>query len=61
MMTRTRLIGSWLAAIVVLFACTIVAGGVVSIGAGQLWLAACLMPPAVMFLVWPASRGLPEA
>jgi hypothetical protein len=53
--SRARLVGSWLAAIVVLFAFSVVGGAAMTIGAGELWLVACLMPPAVMLLVWPAA------
>lgn len=54
--SRTRLVGAWFAAIVVLFACSVVLGGAeMTINAGQLWLVASLVPPAVMLLVWPGA------
>jgi hypothetical protein len=54
--SRVRLVGAWLAASVVIFACTMVWGVAFTINSGQLWLAVCLVPPVVMFLVW---RGPP--
>ena len=55
--SRARLAGAWLAA-VVMFACSIVAGAVMTTSAGELWLLACLVPPSVMLLVWPAAPAV---
>ena len=55
--SRTRLAGAWFAAIIVIFACSVVVGGAaMTISAAELWLVACFAPPAVMLLVW---RGAP--
>jgi hypothetical protein len=53
--SRTQLAGGWLAAVVVLFAGSVVAWGAqLTVSAGALWVLACLAPPAVMLLVWRA-------
>jgi hypothetical protein len=52
--SRTQLVFSWFAAIVVLFAVSVVWGADISVGASELWLLACLAPPAVMLLIWRA-------
>jgi hypothetical protein len=52
--SRAQLVFSWFAAIVVLFALSVVWGANISVGASELWLLACLAPPAVMLLVWRA-------
>lgn len=50
--SRVRVIGVWFAAVVVMFALSVVGGAPMTTSAGVLWLAACLAPPAVMLLVW---------
>ena len=50
--SRARWAGRWCAAVTVLGACGVVGGADISTGNGELWLIACLMPPAVMLLVW---------
>ena len=52
---RTRLAGLWIAAVIVLAACSVVFGLSVNASSAGLWLAACLIPPAVMLLVWPSA------
>jgi hypothetical protein len=52
--SRPKLAASWFAAIVVLFAVSVVLGANVSIGASELWLLACFAPPTVMLFVWRA-------
>ena len=56
--SRTRLAGAWCAGIVVLGVIGIIGGANITAGNGELWLVACLVPPAVMLLVW---RGAPPA
>ena len=53
-----RLVGMWCAGIVAVGAWSVFMGADLTIGNGELLLAACLMPPAVMLLVW---RGAPPA
>jgi hypothetical protein len=52
--SRVQLVAAWFAAIVVLFALSVVLGATISVGASELWVLACLGPPAVMLLVWRA-------
>ena len=54
--SRTRLIGAWLAAVMVIGAFGVVAGAAISISNIELLLVAGLLPPTVMLLVW---RGAP--
>jgi hypothetical protein len=53
-----RLAGLWCAGIVAVGALCIFMGAALTTGNGELLMAACLMPPAVMLLVW---RGAPPA
>jgi hypothetical protein len=52
--SRAKLVASWFAAIVVLFALSVVMGANISVGATELWLLACFAPPTVMLFVWRA-------
>ena len=54
--SRLRLAGTWIAATIVMGACSVLWGIALTINNGELWLVACLMPPVVMLLVW---RGAP--
>ena len=54
--SRTRLIGAWWAAVIVIGACGVVAGANITVGNAELLLMCGLVPPAVMLLVW---RGAP--
>ena len=48
--------GLWCAVVVMVAAVCVAGGAPTTSGAVELWLAACLVPPAVMLLVW---RGAP--
>jgi hypothetical protein len=52
--SRLQVVAAWLAAIVVLFALSVVWGANLSVDRSELWLLACIAPPAVMWLVWRA-------
>jgi hypothetical protein len=54
--TRPIAVGSWIALLVILAAATEVAGMPITAAASSLWVAACVVPPAIMLLVW---RGAP--
>jgi hypothetical protein len=56
--SRARLVGAWLAAVVVIGAIGVVVGAPLTISSGELFLFTCLLPPSVMLLVW---RGAPPA
>ena len=53
--SRGRLVGTWCAAVIVIGACSVVVGAPLTTNAGELWLAAWLVPPAVILLVWPGA------
>jgi hypothetical protein len=54
--SRTRLVGGWLAAIAVLTASGVVMGLNITLSSGMLLLGTCLVPPVILLLVW---RGAP--
>jgi hypothetical protein len=55
-LSRARAIGAWCTLVVVIGAFGVAAGAAISIGNGGLLLVTCLIPSAVMLLVW---RGAP--
>ena len=55
-MSRTRLVGFWFAAVAVIIAWVVATGVNIAIGTAALLLTMCLVPPAIMLLVW---RGAP--
>ena len=59
--SRVRLIGAWLAVVIVMMACSVAAGAAVTLNMGELWLGACLVPPAVMLFVWRGAAPLTVA
>ena len=56
--SRTRLVGYWFTAVVLIAAVAVVAGVKVNISTAALLLAMCLVPPAILFVVW---RGAPPS
>jgi hypothetical protein len=50
-----RLAGWWVAAVIVTMSCGVVAGGAITMASAELWLIACVVPPAVMLLLWHGS------
>jgi hypothetical protein len=56
--SRTQFVGAWVAAVIVLIAGSVVAGMELTVSTGQLWLAAGVVPPAIMLFLW---RGAPPA
>ena len=54
--SRAQLAGMWFAAIIAVGACSVFLGAALTVSNGELLLAACVAPPAVMLLVW---RGAP--
>ena len=52
--SRLQVVAAWFGVVVVLFALSVVWGANTSVGSVELWLLACLAPPAVMLLVWRA-------
>jgi hypothetical protein len=54
--TRPVAVGIWIALLAILAAAVEVAGMPITAAASSLWVAACVVPPAIMLLVW---RGAP--
>jgi hypothetical protein len=55
--SRAGLVGAWCGAALVIAACSVVVDAAITISSGELLLLdTCLLPPAVMLLVW---RGAP--
>ena len=58
---RAQLVGWWFAAIIVLFAISVVEGAPTTMGVVELWMAAFLVPPAVMLLIWRGAATMTRA
>ena len=56
--SRSQLAGAWCVAIVLIAACGAVAGVALTLSRLELLVAICVVPPAVMLLLW---RGAPPA
>ncbi len=54
--TRGTVVVVWLAALVAVACAGVLSGVATTMDNGTLWLLACLVPPAVMLMVW---RGAP--
>jgi hypothetical protein len=54
--SRVQWVGAWAATVIVLMACSVVAGGAITAGSIELWLVAGIVPPVVMLCLW---RGAP--
>jgi hypothetical protein len=54
--SRARLVAAWLLGVAVLAACAVIMGLNVTLPGGMLLLASCLVPPAILLMVW---RGAP--
>ena len=54
--SRTRLVGAWCAAVIVIGACSVVLGVPLTLGYAALLLIVCVVPPDVMLLVWGGAR-----
>ena len=55
-MSRSRLVGFWFAAVAAITAWVVAADVHIAVSTAPLLLAVCLVPPAMMWLVW---RGTP--
>lgn len=52
-MTRARLIQVWFAAMALVVVASLALGVAVTIGTGAMLLALCLVPPAIILMLWP--------
>jgi spore maturation protein SpmA len=55
-MTRTRLIQIWFAVVVVAIVIGVVAGAMPTATTAAMLLALCLVPPAIVMLLWPGIQ-----
>ena len=59
--SRSRIVAAWCGVVVALFALSVFRGATTSVGSVELWLLACLAPPAVLLLVWrPPTQTVAE-
>lgn len=54
--TRAQMAGAWCLMVIVVGACSVIAGAAMTVGNGALLLVTCVVPPIVMLFVW---RGAP--
>jgi hypothetical protein len=54
-LTRLKVIQVWFAAVLLVGVAAIAFGAAVTIGTGAVLLAMCLVPPAVVLVVWPSD------
>jgi fatty acid desaturase len=54
--TRSRLMQVWFAAVALVFAAALAFGVSVTMGTGATLLALCLVPPAVILMLWPGVQ-----
>ena len=60
-MTRTQVIQVWFAAVALVVFATMAFGAEVKVGTGGLLLTLSLVPPLIVFLLWPAAQALTAA
>jgi hypothetical protein len=60
-MSRLRSIQVWFAAVALVVAAGMAFGAAVTVATGAMLLALCLVPPAILLLLWPAEQSLTVA
>lgn len=55
-MSRSRAIQVWFAAVALIVAAGIALGAAMTLGTGAMLLALCLVPPAMILLLWPGTE-----
>jgi hypothetical protein len=55
-MTRSKVIQLWFAAVILVIVAGIAFGASVSISTGAMLLALCLVPPAIILVLWPGVQ-----
>jgi hypothetical protein len=56
LITRSRVLQSWFAAVVLLGVAGVALGMTLTIGTGALLLALCLVPPGMLLMLWPGLQ-----
>ena len=57
-MTRAKVIQVWFAAVALLVVAAVALGAQATVGTGGMLLALSLVPPLVVFLLWPEPRSV---
>ena len=57
-MTRTRVIQAWLAAVALIVVAAVAFGAEVNVGTAGLLLTLGLVPPLIVFLLWPEAESV---
>jgi hypothetical protein len=60
-MTRSRVIQVWFAAVALVVAAAVVLGASVTASTGIMLLALCVVPPAIVLVLWPGIQAPPVA
>jgi hypothetical protein len=55
-MTRSKVIQVWFAIVALVIAAAIALGASVTVGTGVMLLALCLVPPAIVLVLWPGVQ-----
>ena len=55
-MTRAKVIQAWFGAVALVVAAGIALGVSVTVGTGALLVAVCLVPPAIILMLWPGVQ-----
>lgn len=56
-MTRSRVIQTWFVAVLLVAVAATALGPSMSMGTAALLLAMCLVPPVVVFMLWPSEKA----
>jgi hypothetical protein len=59
--SRTRVVSAWFALVLFVLLVASVIGGAPTGAAWELWLIACVVPPAAILLLWPADDTMSVA
>jgi hypothetical protein len=57
-MTRTHVIQVWFAAVALVVAAAVALGAEVNVGTGGMLLTLSLVPPLIVFLLWPGAESV---
>lgn len=60
-MTRTRVIQVWFAAVALVVVAAVAFGAELNVGTGSTLLTLSLVPPLIVFLLWPGAESLTAA
>jgi hypothetical protein len=60
-LTRSKLLFAWFSAVAFLVAGGLALGATIAAGTGMLVLALCIVPPAILLMMWPSAPTLSVA